>query len=560
MMRSRSALFLGAALFVFFLNAPVFAALSDLISRRPGISPAPARWARNSRTWDGAGSAAAPWAAQNFAPLAVVALIIFVCNSTRRAIVVTHFAARSVRGEIAREHEGDNRTTEGICNDAPRAVGRTGKVTGMTARKRTLRRGGYLERMSHLHKLAQAFLSAPDLQEALNALLAAAEPIAAVSAISIILRNRTSGIFEMVACKNLDDGWRNSQAALELSKAAIESGEPVMITNADRRAIARALKKHGLRAYYGVPLAIDGDILGVIGYYSAAPHGFSHDEQSDLMTLTGLSTGALQNALTRADNAHPTQSLQRAAVSVETSERAKAEFLSVMSHEFRTPLNLIMGYAGMMQEGLIGELSAEQKQAIERILHWSDELLGMIVSILQASSIEAGAVDLKPKSFKPSDVIERLQRSCPAPTSKEVELFWNCPQDLPALTSDPEKLTDILEQLIDNAIKFTERGRIVVSAALTESKNGVEFAVSDTGIGIPSPALPHIFEMFRQSDSSITRAHGGVGLGLYIVKKYVELLDGALQVESTPGQGTIVKVVLPPQFARTSNGRFTTLS
>lgn len=405
--------------------------------------------------------------------------------------------------------------------------------------------------MEHLHRLSQTFLTAPDLHKILDALLEAAAPIAAVSAITIRMRNRKTGALDAIACKNLDEAeWKNSipRGAIGLSKTVLETGKPVMIANVQAHANARHvrfLRKYGLRAYFGVPLVADGTILGVIGYYSTAAHGFTHDEKVELTTLTGLSTVALHNALLREENALQALDLRRATVSAERSEKAKAEFLSVMSHEFRTPLNLIMGYAGMMQEGLLGDLTDEQKRGIDRIMQCSDDLLGMIISILQATSIEAGAVRVEQQVIQPSQLIDVLKATCAVPAGKEVELCWEGPKDLPDFKTDPEKLKEVIEHLIENAIKFTDRGRIIVATSVADGGSAVRFTVSDTGIGIPTDALPHIFEMFRQLDSSITRSHGGVGLGLYVAKKFVDLLGGDLRVESEVGRGSIFSVTLP---------------
>jgi signal transduction histidine kinase len=415
------------------------------------------------------------------------------------------------------------------------------KVTGSAA---------YVERMEHLHKLAVTFQSAPDLHRVLSGLLEVTEPMAAVAAITVRLRNRKTGSLDAMACYNLDEQeWKNiaPRGTLGLSKMVLESGKPVMVADVQSHASARhvrLLRKNKLASYFGVPLVIEGNIIGVIGYYSAASHGFSRAEQLELTTLTGLSTVALHNALLREENAIQALDLRRAAVSAEKSDKAKTEFLSVMSHEFRTPLNLIMGYAGMMQEGLLGELSDEQKRSVDRIMQCSDDLLGMIVSILQASSIEAGVVCLEYQDLNPRELIEVLKATCVVPAGKEIELVWHCPDDLPALRTDREKLKQVIELLIDNALKFTDHGRVMVSVAAAK-EGAIDFSVADTGIGIAADALPSVFEMFRQSDSSMTRSHGGVGLGLYVAKKFIDLLGGEIRVESQVNRGSIFTVTIP---------------
>jgi signal transduction histidine kinase len=137
-----------------------------------------------------------------------------------------------------------------------------------------------------------------------------------------------------------------------------------------------------------------------------------------------------------------------------------------------------------------------------------------------------------------------LKSQYEVPLGKEIELVWDCPPALPVLRTDQTKLTRILHNLIDNAIKFTDRGRVVVSARQSENQS-LTFQVSDTGAGIPQGSLPAIFEMFRQLDSSKTREHEGVGLGLFVVKKLTDLLGGRIEVNSELGVGTTFTLTLP---------------
>lgn len=227
------------------------------------------------------------------------------------------------------------------------------------------------------------------------------------------------------------------------------------------------------------------------------------------------------------------------------ANKAKDEFLSVMSHELRTPLNVIMGYSQMMKEGILGEVSSEQRRALEKVMTRSQDLLGMISEILQATSIEAGAVKLEMKEVPLREFLDDLRSAYEVPISKDLSFAWNYPPDLGRITTDSAKLKHILQNLINNAIKFTDEGHITVSARLCPETRAAEFRVADTGIGIDERMLPSIFERFRQLDSTETRTHGGVGIGLYIVKEYTELLGGKIKVESEPGRGSTFTVTMP---------------
>jgi GAF domain-containing protein/CheY-like chemotaxis protein len=241
---------------------------------------------------------------------------------------------------------------------------------------------------------------------------------------------------------------------------------------------------------------------------------------------------------------------------LELANKIKGEFLSVMSHELRTPLNVVMGYTAMIKDGMLGTVNPEQKKALEKVILRSSELLNMITSILYATSIEAKEVRVQNSQFALSDLLDELSKSYKISLTKPITLKWDCPSDLPALTSDREKLRFVLQKIIDNAIKFTETGGVTISAGLRESglreakalpvaRHWLEIKVADTGVGIAKEKLPIIFEKFRQADSTETRRYGGVGLGLYIAKQFTDLIGGKIEVETEEDKGSIFTVKVP---------------
>ena len=168
----------------------------------------------------------------------------------------------------------------------------------------------------------------------------------------------------------------------------------------------------------------------------------------------------------------------------------------------------------------------------------------MISSILEASRMEAESVKVDNREFSAEKLLSELQLSYNGPMAKDLKLIWDYPSNLPVMKTDMWMLQQILQNLINNAIKFTEKGSVTISAQFLPGTEAVEFKVSDTGIGIPKKALPLIFEKFRQMDGSQTRPYGGAGLGLYIVKTYTETLGGKVDVESEPNKGSIFTVRL----------------
>lgn len=229
----------------------------------------------------------------------------------------------------------------------------------------------------------------------------------------------------------------------------------------------------------------------------------------------------------------------------EQRNRGKKEALDIVSHEFRTPLNLIGGYAQALRDKTLGDINPEQEQALVKILRQSDVLLYMVNSVLDLARIEAGEFSVQQEEIALSDYFRELRMNYEVPLEKPVSLRWSWPSNLPTLRTDKAKLTIILQNLINNAIKFTEQGTVEVTARLSEDKKHLEIQVADTGVGISKEALPIIFEKFRQADSSSTRMYGGVGLGLHIVKVFTELLGGSIAVKSEPGHGSTFTLSLP---------------
>ena len=223
----------------------------------------------------------------------------------------------------------------------------------------------------------------------------------------------------------------------------------------------------------------------------------------------------------------------------------KDQFLSIMSHELRTPLHAIMGHTGMVCDKILGEINEKQERSLMMAMASSQKLLGMIYSILQVTQIEAEGVQMERQEVSLGGFLDDLRSNYEVPLDKELTLNWNYPSDLPVVKTDSEKLKIILQNLINNAIKFTDKGNVTISARYLPETKTVKFKVADMGIGISEEALPTIFEMFRQVDGSETRPYGGVGLGLYIVKKYTELLGGRIDVESERGMGSTFTVTLP---------------
>jgi signal transduction histidine kinase len=252
---------------------------------------------------------------------------------------------------------------------------------------------------------------------------------------------------------------------------------------------------------------------------------------------THIAHGMVQVAALALENARLHEALEQA-------DRLKSDFVNTMSHELRTPLQVILGYAQLLQGDAFGHLTAQQLEGVKRIAQNARELADLINAILDLSRLDRGRLVMTPRRLVPTALIAEVRtRLAQREIEPAVEVVFDVPADLPPMYTDPNMAKVVLNNLVDNALKFTERGRVAITAQ--RSGQGIAFAVSDTGIGIPAAALSDIFECFRQVDASMTRPYGGVGLGLYIVRRMVAELGGQVTVQSEVDRGSTFRVWLP---------------
>ncbi|HDS0916612.1 TPA: histidine kinase [Pseudomonas putida] len=227
----------------------------------------------------------------------------------------------------------------------------------------------------------------------------------------------------------------------------------------------------------------------------------------------------------------------------------KSRFLSYMSHEFRTPLGSILSITSLLADEVDGPLSKEQQLQVAFINTATRELGDMVDDLLDLAKIEAGRITISPAWFDMLDLFAALRGMFrPIVDTGAVDLIFEEPQGLPKMYTDDKKLAQILRNFISNALKFTTRGEVRVSAQLL-GNDQVRFAVSDTGIGIAPELLGGLFEDFAQVDSPLQKRLRGTGLGLSLCKRFAALLGGKVGVESTPGSGSCFFVILPMALA-----------
>jgi signal transduction histidine kinase len=223
-----------------------------------------------------------------------------------------------------------------------------------------------------------------------------------------------------------------------------------------------------------------------------------------------------------------------------------------MSHEFRTPLNAILGYTSMLLQGVSGEMSPPQKNKMLRVDSNARHLLSIINDILDISRIEAGKMPLHLEEIELSALISELVAEVePLIQKARLQVHTELQQSpLPLVISDRQKVKQIVLNLLTNAIKFTPQGQVKLIVRTDDENGELRIAVQDTGIGIAPQDHDKVFEDFRQADNSVTREYGGAGLGLAICRRLAKMLDGRIELQSEPAVGSVLTLVIPRKGKR----------
>ncbi len=292
-------------------------------------------------------------------------------------------------------------------------------------------------------------------------------------------------------------------------------------------------------SYLGVPIFISDEVLGAIVVEQEKPRAFDSNDCHLLKILADQLASAIRNARLYAD-------MEQNFLSMREISRIKDEFLNNISHELRTPLTVIIGWGELMSYGKLSE--KQYQSAVDQINKSSVRLLNLVNSLLDLSKIQKGSLKLDLQEINVNDAIKRaVEDNSIEAATKNVELDTNLSKDLPKIKADLARLQQAIFHLINNAIKFTSSDGLVVVHS-EELANEIIISVSDNGIGIDSTALPYIFERFNQADASTTRKYGGVGVGLTLVKKLIEMHGGKIIVESEVGKGSTFSLSLPLSY------------
>ncbi len=247
-----------------------------------------------------------------------------------------------------------------------------------------------------------------------------------------------------------------------------------------------------------------------------------------------------------AELAQQNELLRRQHIELEQASALKSQFLANISHEFRTPLNAILGYTHMLLHGVTGAVTDPQRKSLTRIDSNSRHLLALINDILDITRIEAGRMPLNLTRFRVAELVHEVMSELePIIRRSNLAVTTRIKPSLPTVKTDRQKVKQVVLNLLSNALKFTPTGSVTIGATIDNKTDTVSIVVRDTGVGIPAESQSKIFEDFRQLDNSPTRGYGGTGLGLSICRRLAQMLGGSIEVTSRLGEGSVFTLRLP---------------
>lgn len=330
------------------------------------------------------------------------------------------------------------------------------------------------------------------------------------------------------------------------------SGEAIIFKDTQSDPLYRQLshtkenERVGLRFLAVFPIKAKTSCLGTLLCAGQSPRQLSANETQLLTSMAGQIGVAVENGNLFAGMSDKSTALEKVNAELQEASRIKSEFMAAMSHELRTPLNIIMGNVELMRDRFFGAITEGQGKSLTQITHHSQVLLKLINNVLTVTKIEAGKMHIDSNTIEVEEVVTNLKDYTEQLSRNgRLQVLWNVEPNLPPLTTDAVKLEEILQNLIGNAYKFTPAGKIEIAVRNREEKGRFEFAVADTGRGIEEKDLDRIFEEFHQLKEAHTGSFDGFGLGLNIVKKYLDLMQGDIRVDSQPGVGTTFTFTLP---------------
>ena len=411
------------------------------------------------------------------------------------------------------------------------------------------------QQLSVLNTIGAAVSQSLDLTVILNAALGKLMEVLRFDASWIYMRDLADHRLHLSAYNGLDEKAANALArgddlSIGVSERILESRQRSVI---ERHQPDQEVERTWFASTAGFPIKTKDRVIGVLHLASKEARRFAPDEMQLIESIAQEIGVAAENARLFEQVNEKTAALGKMNQELEEANRAKAEFIAAMSHELRTPLNVIMGNAELTGEGFFGEINADQKKAMTQVRHHSQFLLKLVNDVLALSRLDAKKMGLEPATISIDELVTHVQSQVEQLNrNKKLDVTWHVEPAIPDMFTDSMKLEEILQNLIGNAFKFTPRGSIDIRIRNMRALDRVEFSVADTGIGIEPQDMDRIFSAFEQIREAHTGDFNGVGLGLNIVKKYLDLMGGDIGVQSVPGEGSTFTFSLPRSVPVTS--------
>ncbi len=404
-----------------------------------------------------------------------------------------------------------------------------------------------LERQRILNDINSAVASTLDLESVMNILLEKVGQVFPQFGSMVHLLSPQKDVLEALVFRNVDAGsWQQTVPGENKGFNSITAHmkTPLVIKNAQNDPRSRRpefLRRNGFVCYLGLPLIVKDEAVGVLALFSKENDAFADADIQFLSTLAGQAAIAIHNAQLY-------DKLKRANETLEQTLEVKSILTGVMAHELKTPIQVIMGSASLLADGMCGELNQEQRERVGKIEAGSEEMLRLIESSLDMARLERGKMPLLVTEIRVRELLAELESEfSEAFAEKGLALEVSQPPLDSTIKSDRVKLKEILRNIIDNARKYTAHGKVSLEFAVKDADR-VEFVVSDTGIGIKAELLPKIFELFYQVEPS-QKEHASAGLGLNIVKRLVGAMSGEIDVTSEVGRGSAFRVTFPREIS-----------
>ncbi|GAC1516299.1 MAG: hypothetical protein NVS1B4_10580 [Gemmatimonadaceae bacterium] len=418
-----------------------------------------------------------------------------------------------------------------------------------------------------LREIVHAFLTADRPEEVYQFALERVSPLVGAGFSSVYLIDGASELMTLGAAYNWPEKYRPFLGEMRVRLGFGPSGEaaserrvievPDVFADASLEDWQEVASELGFRALVALPLQTGTKVLGALTFYFADAGGFSTEARGLLRIVADQMAATAEKAAliaelkrTNAALSETNSELEQQYAALLEARRVKDEFLANISHELRTPLTAVIGYVALMQEGLVGPLTDDQRGSLGQVKASSEQLLQLIENLLELTTLKQSGLEVQVERCDPRDPLrDALTSTKGLPAA--VTLNVSEPQVLlPPMSTDRKKVAKIVGTLLSNAYKFTTAGE--VTASVTVRGGRVAYRIEDTGIGIDAEAQRYVFDEFRQVDGSATRRYGGSGLGLALARRLARLLGGDIALTSIPREGSSFVLDLPLVYEKPS--------